>query len=94
MCAKLRRSEPEFPGTLVYFLPADIVSQTLNFGLPAPFDVQLSGAIMTGQPRHRRATGQKKSKKFPARWTCGSTSRTTGRNSASRWIARRRPTSA
>ena len=33
----------EFPGTLFYFLPADIVSQTLNFGLPAPFDVQIVG---------------------------------------------------
>jgi multidrug efflux pump subunit AcrB len=32
-----------FPGTLFYFLPADIVSQTLNFGLPAPFDIQVLG---------------------------------------------------
>ncbi len=33
----------EFPGTMFYFLPADIVSQTLNFGLPAPFNVQITG---------------------------------------------------
>ena len=33
----------EFPGTIFYFLPADIVSQSINFGLPAPFDVQLVG---------------------------------------------------
>jgi multidrug efflux pump subunit AcrB len=33
----------ELPGTLVYFLPADIVSQTLNFGLPAPYDIQVIG---------------------------------------------------
>lgn len=33
----------EFPGMLFYFLPADIVSQTLNFGLPAPFDIQIVG---------------------------------------------------
>jgi multidrug efflux pump subunit AcrB len=33
----------EFPGILFYFLPADIVSQTLNFGLPAPFDIQVYG---------------------------------------------------
>ncbi|HXS68927.1 MAG TPA: efflux RND transporter permease subunit [Candidatus Polarisedimenticolia bacterium] len=33
----------QFPGTLFYFLPADIVSQTLNFGLPAPFDIQIVG---------------------------------------------------
>jgi multidrug efflux pump subunit AcrB len=33
----------EFPGTDFYFQPADIVSQVLNFGLPAPIDIQLSG---------------------------------------------------
>jgi multidrug efflux pump subunit AcrB len=33
----------EFPGVMFYFLPADIVSQTLNFGLPAPFDIQIRG---------------------------------------------------
>src|SRR5262249_15637809 len=33
----------EFPGTTFYFLPADIVSQTLNFGLPAPFNIQIAG---------------------------------------------------
>jgi multidrug efflux pump subunit AcrB len=41
------RLNHEFPGTLFYFLPADIVSQTLNFGLPAPFDVQLIGRDQT-----------------------------------------------
>ena len=33
----------EFTGDLFYFLPADIVSQTLNFGLPAPYDIQVVG---------------------------------------------------
>ena len=33
----------EFPGTTFSFLPADIVSQILNFGLPAPIDVQVIG---------------------------------------------------
>jgi multidrug efflux pump subunit AcrB len=37
------RLNREFPGTMFYFLSADIVSQTLNFGLPAPFDVQVVG---------------------------------------------------
>ena len=32
-----------FPGTTFAFLPADIVSQILNFGLPAPIDVQVVG---------------------------------------------------
>jgi multidrug efflux pump subunit AcrB len=33
----------EFPGTTFYFLPADMVTQILNFGLPAPVDVQIEG---------------------------------------------------
>jgi CzcA family heavy metal efflux pump len=41
---KLRTILPrEFPGTTFSFLPADIVSQILNFGLPAPIDVQVIG---------------------------------------------------
>ena len=31
----------EFPGAILYFQTADIVSQVLNFGLPAPIDVQI-----------------------------------------------------
>ena len=33
-----------FPGVTFSFLPADIVSQILNFGAPAPIDVQIRGA--------------------------------------------------
>ena len=33
----------DFPGVSIAFLPADIVSQILNFGLPAPIDVQVIG---------------------------------------------------
>ena len=32
---------PKFPGSVIYFQTADIVSQVLNFGLPAPIDVQI-----------------------------------------------------
>jgi CzcA family heavy metal efflux pump len=32
-----------FPGVVFSFLPADIVSQILNFGSPAPLDVQIVG---------------------------------------------------
>ena len=40
----LRRELPaRFPGLTFYFQPADIVSQILNFGLPAPIDVQVAG---------------------------------------------------
>jgi CzcA family heavy metal efflux pump len=40
----LRRELPrEFPGVSFSFLPADIVSQILNFGVPAPIDIQIVG---------------------------------------------------
>ncbi|UAK25954.1 efflux RND transporter permease subunit [Sphingomonas nostoxanthinifaciens] len=40
----LRRILPEsFPGSSFAFLPADIISQILNFGAPAPIDVKISG---------------------------------------------------
>ena len=40
----LRQQLPQlFPGVTFYFLPADIVSQILNFGLPAPIDIQVVG---------------------------------------------------
>ena len=39
---ELRRQLPrEFPGVTFYFLPADITTQILNFGLPAPIDIQM-----------------------------------------------------
>jgi multidrug efflux pump subunit AcrB len=42
--AELRRTLPdEFPGTLFYFLSSDLVGQILNFGLPAPIDIQVVG---------------------------------------------------
>jgi multidrug efflux pump subunit AcrB len=37
------RLNRDFPGSTFYFLPADIVNQTINFGLPAPFDIQIVG---------------------------------------------------
>jgi len=37
----------EFPGTEFYYLPTDMVSQILNFGLPAQIDVQLVGQQLT-----------------------------------------------
>ena len=47
--AQLRKKLPrEFPGVTFYFLPADITTQILNFGLPAPIDVQLQSSDMEG----------------------------------------------
>jgi CzcA family heavy metal efflux pump len=40
----LRRNLPRmFPGETFYTLPADITTQILNFGLPAPIEVQIEG---------------------------------------------------
>jgi multidrug efflux pump subunit AcrB len=42
--SRLRDELPRrFPGTTFSFLPADIVSQILNFGAPAPIDLQIRG---------------------------------------------------
>ena len=44
---RLREKLPrEFAGTTFYFLPSDIVTQVLNFGLPAPIDVQIEGSAI------------------------------------------------
>jgi CzcA family heavy metal efflux pump len=46
---ELRRTLPRnFPGITFYFLPADMVTQVLNFGLPAPIDIQIDGNDVEG----------------------------------------------
>ncbi|WP_158941759.1 efflux RND transporter permease subunit [Granulicella sp. S190] len=45
----------QFPGTSFYYLPTDIVSQILNFGLPAQIDIQVVGQ----QVRQNRAVAEK-----------------------------------
>jgi multidrug efflux pump subunit AcrB len=50
---KLRELLPqEFPGTTFSFLPADIVSQILNFGAPAPIDLQVAGPNQDANQRY------------------------------------------
>ena len=45
---KLRRALTDsFPGTQFYFLPGDITDKILNFGLPSPIDVRISGVDQT-----------------------------------------------
>jgi CzcA family heavy metal efflux pump len=39
-----QRLPEEFPGVTFYFLPADMVTEILNFGLPSPVDVQVEGS--------------------------------------------------
>jgi len=49
---ELRQQLPaQFPGATFYFLPADITTQILNFGLPAPVDIQVEGADTEGNRR-------------------------------------------
>ena len=38
----------DFPGVQLYDLPTDIVSKILNFGLPAPIDIQIAGRDLLG----------------------------------------------
>jgi multidrug efflux pump subunit AcrB len=42
---RLRLDLPkQLPGVTFYFLPADMITQVLNFGLPAPLDIQIEGS--------------------------------------------------
>jgi multidrug efflux pump subunit AcrB len=45
----------EFPSATFSFLPADMVAQILNFGLPAPIDIQIDGANIE---RNRQVANQ------------------------------------
>jgi multidrug efflux pump subunit AcrB len=38
----------DFPGVMFAFLPSDMVTQILNFGLPAPIDIQVIGNNLEG----------------------------------------------
>jgi multidrug efflux pump subunit AcrB len=50
---QLRLTLPkQFPGVTFAFLPADMVGQILNFGLPAPIDVQIVGNDLEGNRRY------------------------------------------
>ncbi|TLY69385.1 MAG: efflux RND transporter permease subunit, partial [Gammaproteobacteria bacterium] len=50
-----RRLTALYPSTSFAFLPADMVSQILNFGLPAPIDVQVSGLNVEANRAHAQA---------------------------------------
>jgi multidrug efflux pump subunit AcrB len=50
---KLReRLKRDFPELTVFFQPADIVGQILNFGLPAPIDVQVAGPLANAKAEY------------------------------------------
>ena len=45
----------QFPGVSFAFLPADMVSQILNFGAPAPIDLQIVGSDMAANRKYANA---------------------------------------
>ena len=68
---QLRRELPaRFPGVEFFFQPADIVSQILNFGLPAPVDIQVVGADMRGNYDIAQKNRKSVAPRFPAPPTC------------------------
>jgi multidrug efflux pump subunit AcrB len=49
----------QYPDLVIFFQPADIVNQTLNFGLPAPIDIQVTGR---DKAANQRIAGELKAK--------------------------------
>lgn len=49
----------QYPDLVIFFQPADIVNQTLNFGLPAPIDIQVTGR---DKAANQRIAGELKTK--------------------------------
>ena len=45
----------QFPGVTFSFLPSDMISQILNFGLPAPIDIQVVGNDMAANQKYADA---------------------------------------
>jgi CzcA family heavy metal efflux pump len=62
---RIRAEFPQkFPDLTLFTQPADIVSQILNFGLPAPIDIQVSGPI--GESDHNFQIAQQIAKELSA----------------------------
>ena len=60
----------QFPGVMFAFLPSDMVTQILNFGLPAPIDIQVAGNDLEGN-RVWASQLLQKVRYVPGRPTCG-----------------------
>ena len=80
-CASVCRRA--FPGSTFSFLPADIISQILNFGAPAPIDVQVAGPDSEANEAYAGELLRRHRKRCPASPTCGCSSPPTIRSSAS-----------
>jgi len=80
----LREQLPtRFPDLEFFAQPADIVSQILNFGLPAPIDIQVTGPLADADKRISRSPNRSPAScaAFPARWTCTCSRSSTRRES-------------
>ena len=54
-----KRLHQSFPDTVFFFQPANITSQILNFGLPAPIDLQIIGRDVDGNYKLAQALAAK-----------------------------------
>ena len=72
----------KFPDMTFFFKPANITTQILNFGLPAPIDLQVVGRDATRQLQDRRASCGEDFARIPARPTFTSTRWSISRRSA------------
>jgi len=65
--SKLRKDiKAQFPELVAFFQPADIVTQVLNFGLPAPIDVQIEGPTQNREANLKIAQAmQREMEKIP-----------------------------
>ena len=78
----LRAELPKrFPGIEFFFQPADIVTQILNFGLPAAIDVQFTGSNIDANAELAAELVKRRSSRSPARSTRTCTSASTRRRS-------------
>ncbi len=88
------RLPKKFPGVTFYTLPVDIVTQILNFGLPAPLDIQIVGPQHDGQPRICRADDERDQVRARRHRSCAFNSPSTTQGSTSTSTAPRRSRSA
>ena len=60
-----KRLSEKFPDMVFFFEPANITNQILNFGLPAPIDLQVVGNNAAGELRDRAAAARRRSPRIP-----------------------------
>ena len=83
-----KRLNQKFPDVVFFFEAANITNQILNFGLPAPIDVQVVGRNAASITRSR-ARSPRRSRRFPAPPTSTFTRWWTTPRSISTWTAAR-----